>query len=161
MTNKSGAGLAPMRGARELMSIDPFRQFEDRFRRFFEGFEPFRTFGEENWSLATWSPACDIYEADNEIVVKAELPEVKKEDVHVSIENNLLTIRGERKFSEETKKENYHRAERCYGEFMRSFTLPSFVDANKVNAEFKDGVLRVTLAKREESKPKQIEVKVK
>jgi len=94
-------------------------------------------------------------------VVKAELPEVKKENVYVSIDNNLLTIRGERKFSEETKKENYHRVERSYGEFMRSFTIPSFVDANKVNAEFKDGVLRVTFAKREESKPKQIEVKIK
>jgi HSP20 family protein len=94
-------------------------------------------------------------------VVMAELPEVKKEDVYVSIENNMLTILGERKFSEEMKKENYHRFERSYGEFMRSFTLPSFVDANKVNAEFKDGVLRVTLAKREEAKPKQIEVKVK
>lgn len=161
MANKSGAGLAPMKGARELMGIDPFRPFEERIRRFFEGFEPFRTAGEENWSLATWAPAVDIYETDNEIVVKAELPEVKKEDVYVSIENNLLTIRGERKFSEETKKENYHRVERSYGEFMRTFTLPSFVDANKVNAEFKNGMLVVTLAKREEAKPKQIEVKAK
>jgi HSP20 family protein len=161
MAIKSGAGLAPTRGSREMMGLDPFRPFEEGFRRFFEGFEPFRTLGEENWSLATWAPACDIYETDNEIVVMAELPEVKKEDVYVSIENNMLTILGERKFSEEMKKENYHRVERSYGEFMRSFTLPSFVDANKVNAEFKDGVLRVTLAKREEAKPKQIEVKVK
>ena len=161
MTNKSGAGLAPARGARELMSFDPLRPFEERLRRFFEGFEPFRNSGEENWSLSTWAPACDIYETDNEIVVKAELPEVKKENLYVSIDNNLLTIRGERKFSEETKKENYHRVERSYGEFMRSFTIPNFVDVNKVNAEFMDGVLRVTLAKREESKPKQIEVKTK
>lgn len=87
--------------------------------------------------------------------------EVKKEDVHVAIENNVLTIRGERKFSEETKQENYHRVERSYGEFMRSFTLPNFVDNTKVNADFKDGVLRVTMAKREEAKPRQIEVKVK
>ena len=161
MANKSGAGLAPVSGARELLRFDPFRPFEERLRRFFEGFEPFRTSGEENWSLGAWAPACDIYETDNEIVVKAELPEVKKEDVYVSIENKLLTIRGERKFPEEAKKENYHRVERSYGEFMRSFTLPSFVDANTVNAEFKDGVLRVILAKREEAKPKQIEVKVK
>ena len=161
MANKSGTGLAPARGARELMGFDPFRPFEERFKRFFGGFEPFMTSGEENWSLGAWAPACDIYETDNEIVVKAELPEVKKENVYVSIDNNLLTIRGERKFSEETKKENYHRVERSYGEFMRSFTIPSFVDANKVNAEFKDGVLRVTFAKREESKPKQIEVKIK
>ena len=94
MTNKSGAGLAPTKGARELMGFEPFRPFEERLRRFFEGFEPFRTSGEENWSLATWAPACDIYETDNEIVVKAELPEVKKENVYVSIDNNLLTIRG-------------------------------------------------------------------
>jgi HSP20 family protein len=161
MANKSGTGLAPVKGARELMGLDPFRPFEDRIRRIFEGFEPFRTLGEENWSLATWAPAVDIYETDNEIVVKAELPEVKKEDVYVSIENNTLTIRGERKFSEETKKENYHRVERSYGEFMRSFTLPNFVDANKVNAEYKEGMLKVTLAKREEARPKTIEVKAK
>ena len=119
------------------------------------------TFGGENWSLATWMPACDIYENNNEIVVKVELPEVKREDVRVSIENNILTIHGERKLSEETKKENYHRVERNYGEFTRSFTLPGFVDTNKVNAEFKDGILRVTLAKREEAKPKYVEVNVK
>jgi len=94
-------------------------------------------------------------------VVKVELPEVKREDVRVSIENNILTIHGERKFSEETKKENYHRVERNYGEFTRSFTLLGFVDTNMVNAEFKDGILRVALAKREEAKPKNVEVKVK
>jgi HSP20 family protein len=131
-------------------------------RRFFgEGYDPFGRFGEESWSLTTWAPACDIYETDNEIVVKAELPEVKKEDVRVSIENNVITIHGERKFSEETKRENYHRLERSYGAFTRSFTLPSFVDASKINAEFKDGILRVTMPKREEAKPKQVEVKVK
>jgi HSP20 family protein len=125
------------------------------------GLAPFGRLGEENWSLTTWAPACDIYETDNEIVVKAELPEVKKEDVHVSLENNLLTIRGERKLSEETKRENYHRLERRYGAFTRSLTLPNFADTSKINAEFKDGMLRVTLPKREEAKPKQIEVKVK
>src|SRR5262245_19951975 len=158
MTNKSGTAMTPSRSIRELMGFDPFRKFQEGF---FEGFDPFRAFGGENWSLATWSPACDIYENDNEIVVKAELPEVKREDVTVSIENNVLTIRGVRKFSEETKKENWRRVERSYGEFTRSFTLPSFVDIGKVNAEFKDGMLRVALTKREEAKPKQIEIKVK
>jgi HSP20 family protein len=158
MTNKTGTAMAPLRGVRELMGFDPFRGFPERF---FEGFDPFRTFGGENWSLATWAPACDIYENNNEIVVKVELPEVKKEDVRVSIENNMLTIHGDRKFSEETKRENYHRVERNYGEFTRSFALPSFVDTNKVNAEFKDGILRVMLGKREEARPKQVEVKVK
>jgi HSP20 family protein len=140
------------------MGFDPFRGFTERF---FEGFDPLRTFGGENWSLATWAPACDIYENNNEIVVKVELPEVKKEDVRVSIENNMLTIHGERKFSEETERENYHRVERNYGEFTRSFALPGFVDKNKVNAEFKDGILRVTFGKREEARPKPVEVKVK
>ncbi len=161
MANKSSAALAPS-GIRGWLDFDPFRDFEERMRQFFgAGLAPFGRLGEENWSLTTWSPACDIYETDNEIVVKAELPEVKKEEVHVSIENNLLTIRGERKFSEETKQENYHRLERRYGAFTRSFTLPNFADASKINAEFKDGMLRVTLPKREEAKPKQIEVKVK
>jgi HSP20 family protein len=161
MANKSGTALAPTT-TREWLAFDPFRNFDERMKRFFgEGFDPFKKLAEENWSLAAWSPTCDIFETDNEIVVKAELPEVKKEDVNVSIENNVLTIRGERKFSEETKKENYHRLERSYGEFFRSFTLPGFVDAGKVNAEFKDGMLRVTLPKREEAKPKQVEVKVK
>jgi HSP20 family protein len=158
MTNKTGTAMAPMKALRELMGFDPFRRFPERF---FEGFDPFLTSGGENWSLATWAPACDIYENNNAIVVKVELPEVKREDVRVSIENNILTIHGERKLSEETKKENYHRVERNYGEFTRSFTLPGFVDTNKVNAEFMDGILRVTLAKREEAKPKNVEVKVK
>ncbi|MDX2034965.1 MAG: Hsp20/alpha crystallin family protein [Blastocatellia bacterium] len=162
MATKPATAMTP-RGFREMVGFDPFRQFQERFNRLFgEGSDPFfRTFGEENWSLSTWAPACDIYENDNEIVVKAELPEVKKEDVTVSIENNVLTIHGQRKFEEDVKKENYHRVERRYGEFTRSFTLPGFVDAGKVNADFKDGVLRVTMAKREEAKPKQIEVKIK
>jgi HSP20 family protein len=158
MTNKTGTAMAPMKALRELMGFDPFRRFPERF---FEGFDPFMRFGGENWSLGAWAPACDIYENNNEIVVKVELPEVKMEDVIVSIENNILTIHGERKLSEETKRENYHRVERNYGEFTRSFTLPGFVDTNKVNAEFKDGILRVTLGKREEARPKNVEVKVK
>jgi len=140
------------------MGFDPLRRFRVRV---FEGFDPFMRLGGENWPLATWAPACDIYENNNEIVVKVELPEVKREDVLVSVENNILTIHGERKLSEETKKENYHRVEFNYGEFTRSFTLPGFVDTNKVNAEFKDGILRVTLGKREEAKPKNVEVKIK
>lgn len=162
MSNKTGTAMAPVAN-REFVAFDPFRNFEDRMKRFFGGevFAPLGTFAEENWSLTSWSPSCDIYETDNEIVLKAELPEVKKEDVSVSIEHNILNIHGERKFSEETKKENYRRLERSYGEFSRSFTLPSFVDTNKVNAEFKDGMLRVSLPKREEAKPKQVDVKVK
>jgi HSP20 family protein len=161
MANRIGTAMAPI-ATREFMAFDPFRNVEERMRRFFgEGYEPFKTPTEENWSLATWAPTCDIFETDNEIVVKAELPEVKNEDVRVTIDNNMLTIRGERKFSEETKKDSYHRMERSYGEFFRSFTLPQFIDATKVGAEFKNGILRITLPKREEAKPKQLEVKVK
>jgi HSP20 family protein len=156
-----GTALAPAKSAREIASIDPFREMQRRFNRMFgEGFG-FWPEGEETLSLATWSPACDIYETDNEVIVKAELPEVKREDVKVSLDNNVLTIRGERKFEEETKKENYQRLERSYGEFMRSFTLPNYIDATKINAEYKDGMLKVTLPKRAETKPKQIEVTVK
>jgi HSP20 family protein len=163
MATKSGTSLAPKEGFRGIISRDPFlHDFEQRMRRLFgEGFGRFfEPVPEESWSLTTWTPSCDIYETDNEIVVKAELPEVKKENIKVNLENNLLTIRGERKFEEETKKENYHRVERSYGEFLRSFTLPSFVDPNKIKAEYRDGVLRVSVAKREEAKPKQVEVKI-
>ena len=140
---------------------DPMREFQNRMSRLFgENFGLMVPEMEENWSLATWAPACDIYETEHEFVVKAELPEVKKEDVKVSFENNVLTIRGERKFEEETKKENYHRIERRYGDFMRSFTLPNVVDMEKIVAEFKDGMLQVKLPKRPEVKPKNIDVKV-
>jgi HSP20 family protein len=126
-------------------------------------FEMFRSFAPmfpDNFEFKTWTPPCDIYETANEVVLKAELPEVKKGDVKVLIENNVLTLRGERKFEENTELENYHRVERQYGEFVRSFTLPMFVDATKINAEFKEGVLIVTLPKHEETKPKHINVKV-
>jgi HSP20 family protein len=93
-------------------------------------------------------------------VIKFELPEVRKEDVEVKLEQNMLTLRGERKFEEKTDRENYHRVERRYGEFMRTFNVPMYVDAAKIKAEFKDGVLTVTLPKNEEARPKQINVKV-
>jgi len=162
MANKTGTAMAPLRANREVMAFDPFRNLQQRLNRLFgENFEPLANWPEENWSLTTWAPACDIYETTNEVVIKAELPEVKKEDVQVSFENNVLTIRGERNLSEETEKENYHRVERSYGQFTRSFTLPNFVDSSKIKAEFKDGLLRVTMAKREEAKPKQIKVDIK
>ncbi|MFZ4987003.1 MAG: Hsp20/alpha crystallin family protein [Blastocatellia bacterium] len=161
MTNKGATGMVPVKNAAGL--ADPlFRTFHDRFNRLFgEHFgnwmEPLM---EENWSIKAWTPKCDIYETDHEIVVKVELPDVKREDIKVSIENNMLTIRGERKFEEETKRENYHRVERSYGEFRRTFTLPDFADPGKVDADYRDGMLRVTLAKKDEVKPKQVEIKV-
>jgi len=137
------------------MSTDPFYLLQKRLNRVFE------PFAEETFPLTTWVPACDIYETAKEIVVTAELPGLKKEEVLVSIENNVLMIRGERNFEGEVKRENFHRVERTYGEFLRSFNLPTFIDAKNILAEFKDGLLFVTLPKREEAKPKQIEVKVK
>lgn len=158
----TGTGLAPARIFRNLPLMESPRFIQHRLNRLFgEGFDTFAPAGEESWSLTTWAPACDIYENGSEIVVKMELPEVKKENVHVSFENNVLTIRGRREFEDEARRENYHRIERSYGEFVRSFNLPTFVDPNKINAEFKEGMLRVMLPKREEAKPKQIEVNVK
>ena len=102
----------------------------------------------------------DIYEHEGNLVLQAELPGVDPKHVDVRVENNVLTLRGERKFDSEVKREQYHRVERAYGTFSRSFTLPSVVDTGKIKAEFKDGVLRVTLPQREEAKPKQIQIAV-
>jgi HSP20 family protein len=143
---------------RSLLTPDSFQRMN---RLFEEAFGPLTFPPEESLSLTGWTPSCDVYETDNEIVVKAEIPGVKKDDVKVGIEDGVLSISGERKFEEETKKENYLRVERRYGSFTRSFTLPTIVDSSKVMAEFKDGLLKVTLPKREESKPKGVEVEVK
>lgn len=143
--------------------LDPFRLFPDFSRAMEEPLTMFRPqlpMEENYWPMKPWTPACDIFETDKELVLKFELPEVKKEEVKVTMENNVLTLRGERKFEEETTRENYHRVERRYGEFMRSFNVPMFVDATKIKAEFKHGLLTVTLPKREEARTKQIEVKV-
>jgi HSP20 family protein len=116
---------------------------------------------EEDWALGgSWAPAVDIYEQDGNIVLKAELPGVDAKEVDIRLENNVLTLRGERKLDGEVKRENYHRVERSYGSFTRSFTLPTVVDQEKIKAEYRDGVLRVTLPKREEAKPKQISIAV-
>ena len=159
-----GTFMTPAKNFVNLMSMDPFRLLQNRPTRFFE--EPFTMFRpflplEEELPLAAWTPPCDIYETEKEIVLKMELPEVSKENVHVTLENNVLTLRGERKFEEKVDRENYHRIERNYGEFMRSFTLPAFVEGNNIFADFKEGVLTVTLPKKHEARPMQIEVKVK
>ena len=108
-----------------------------------------------------WQPSVDIFETDeHEVVLKAELPDLKREDINLTFENGVLTIKGERKFSEEVQRENYHRIERQHGTFSRSFTLPNTVDAGRISATYKDGLLTVRLPQREEAKPKQIAVKV-
>jgi HSP20 family protein len=115
---------------------------------------------EENITVADWEPLVDVTEDDKEYVIKAELPEIKKENVKVTVEDGVLSIAGERKFEKEEKDKKYHRIERAYGSFVRSFSFPDDADASKVNAEFKDGVLLVHLVKNEKAQPKTIEVKV-
>lgn len=114
----------------------------------------------ELMTVTEWAPAVDITEDDKEYLVKAELPEVKKENVKVTVENGILTISGERQFEREENGRKYHRIERSYGSFVRSFGLPDDADAEKVEAQFTEGVLKVHVAKSEAAKPKQIEVKV-
>jgi HSP20 family protein len=145
-----------------LTKWNPFRELEDIQNRLSSlfGRTPLRGFGEEAMTLSEWTPLVDIAEDDKEYLIKAELPEVKKEDVKVTVENGVLTITGERKFEKEEKGKKYHRVERGYGSFMRSFTLPEGAAGDKISAEFKDGVLKVHLAKSAEAKPKSIDVKV-
>ena len=143
-----------------IARLEPFRglsTFQDQFNRLFN--EQFRHNGEES-ALTTWAPAVDIYETANELVVKADLPDVNEKDIDVRVENNLLTIRGERKFEKSVSEENYLRVERTYGSFSRSFSLPNTVNPEAIAAEYKNGVLTVTLPKREESKPRQVKVTV-
>lgn len=148
-----------------IVRWDPFRDLanlQERMNRMFE--DSHRGLGRantEDWALGgSWAPVVDIYEHEGSIVLKAELPGIDPKDVDVRLENNLLTLSGERKLDNEVKQENYHRVERAYGAFTRSFTLPSVVDQEKIKADFKDGVLKVTLPKREEAKPKQISVSI-
>jgi HSP20 family protein len=115
---------------------------------------------EEQIAVPEWAPLVDISEDDKEYLIKAELPEVKKEDVKVTAEEGTLTIMGERKFEKEEKGKKYHRVERAYGSFARNFSLPDDASPSKVSAEFKDGLLTVHLAKTEKAKPQQVEVKV-
>ena len=110
--------------------------------------------------LATWAPAVDIYETENELVVKADLPDLQEKDIDVRVENNTLTIRGERKFEKDVNEDNYLRVERSYGTFTRSFSLPNTVSSEGIRADYRNGVLTLRMAKREESKPKQIKITV-
>jgi HSP20 family protein len=147
-----------------IVRFEPFRDLvtiQDRMNRLFnEAFRGTRA-GDEDWGLGgSWAPAVDILEQDGNIVLKAELPGVDPKDVEVRVENNTLTLRGERRFDNETKRENYHRVERSYGTFTRSFSLPNVVDTEKIKAEYRDGVLNVTLPTKEEAKPKQISINV-
>src|SRR5713226_4598946 len=140
---------------------EPFRGFnslQEQVNRLFE--DSFARSRAGQAELASWAPAVDIYETENELVVKADLPEVQEKDIDVRVENNTLTIRGERKFSNEVHEDNYLRVERAHGTFTRSFSLPNTVDTEAIKAEYCNGVLSVRMPKREESKPKQIKIGV-
>jgi HSP20 family protein len=139
---------------------DPFRSLsalQEQVNRLFED-----TFfrGSDEAALTAWAPSVDIYETEQELVLRADLPGLTEKDIDLRIENNMLTIRGERQFEKNVKEENYLRVERAFGSFSRSFTLPNTVNPDAIKAEYKDGVLTVTLPKREESKPRQVKISV-
>jgi len=139
---------------------DPFRDLnllQDRMNRLFDdagrGWR-----ADEPAATTTWRPAVDIFETEGENIVKAELPCIERKDITLHLENNVLSLRGERKFEKETKDENYHRIERSYGAFSRSFSIPATVDDENIRAEYKDGVLNIVLPKKEQARAKQIKI---
>jgi len=137
--------------------IGELSSIHERMNRLFgEAFGPSPA-PEEGWTRS-WEPAVNIYESDDEIVVKAEVPGIERDRVGVEVKDGVLSLRGERKFEREVKEESYHRIERSYGSFQRSFTLPSSVDPDKVRATLRNGVLEVTLRKREQARPKQVRI---
>ena len=146
-----------------VVKWDPFRDLisiQDRMNRLFE--QPLsRSRGEEGAAAATWTPAVDIYETPDTIVIKAELPGVVREDIEIQIDDNILTLKGERRFSKDVQEESYLRIERIYGSFHRCFTLPATIHQEKIRAVCRDGVLELTLPKAEGSKPKRIAIEVR
>ncbi len=143
-----------------VIKYDPFRELRglhDEMNRLFTGVVPSaQTQGEFN--RGAWSPSVDIYEDKEKLFVEAELPGMNRDDFELSVENNVLTLKGERKFEKKTEGDNYHRVERAYGAFTRQFTLPQTVTADGATADFDNGVLRVALPKREETKARKIEI---
>ena len=143
-----------------LITYDPFRELrslQDEVNRVFSS--SMNRSGETGLGRGAWNPSVDIFENKDQIVLEAELPGISPDDVNISIENNVLTIHGERNFEKKDESDNFHRVERSYGSFTRSFTLPPTVSSENVNANFDNGVLRLELAKREEAKPRRIEIK--
>ena len=144
-----------------IVRVDPFRELNEMAQRMNRLFGSAYVRDEDTGFRGTWAPAVDIFETENhDLVLKAELPGMTREDIEVTVENSTLMLKGEKKFDAEVKEENYRRIERTYGSFHRSFSLPNTVDASKVSAEFKNGVLTVKLPFREEAKPRTINVDV-
>lgn len=143
-----------------LVSWDPWREIEDMLDRYTRAVGRPQPRSQEIIATGDWSPLVDIVETNKEFAIRVEIPDVQKEDVKVNVENGVLTIRGERKQEKEEQGKKFHRIERRYGIFTRSFTLPDNVDETKVKASFKDGMLNIQIEKTEKAKPKAIEVKV-
>src|SRR6201993_3934376 len=144
-----------------LTRWDPFREFstlQDRMNRLFH--DSFGEGREDALATSSFAPAVDVYEDEHNVTLKIEVPGIDEKDIDVRIENNTLTVHGERKFEKEEKEENFRRVERQYGSFTRSFTLPTTVDPEKVSAHYDKGILKIQLAKKAEAKPKQIKVNV-
>jgi len=143
-----------------IIRWDPFRDLvtlRERMNRLFE--DAFTSRGEEKDLVASsWSPSVDIYETENEIVLTAEVPGVDEKNIEIKLEDNTLSLKGERTFEKETKEENYHRIERAYGSFYRSFTLPRNIDQDNIKAESENGILRISMPKKPELKPKKVKI---
>jgi len=143
-----------------IIRWDPFRDLvtlRDRMNRLFEDVSGPGSEGKDVMASA-WAPSVDIYENENEVVLAAEIPGVDEKDVEIKVEDNNLTLRGERKFEKETREENYHRIERSYGSFFRSFALPSYIDQDRIEAEHENGVLRIRMPKRAELRPRKVKI---
>ena len=138
--------------------VGNFQSFQDEMNRLFNQFFQGGTGEEAGWGVRTWAPPVDIYEIDDAVILKAELPGVSKDDVSIEIHQNTLILRGQRKHEAEVKEEHYHRVERAYGTFQRSFMLPTLVDQEHVQATYPDGVLELRLPKSEAAKPKRIAI---
>src|SRR5690242_16950244 len=137
-----------------ITRIDPFRELASFFETFTE------PTGKDQLTAGSFVPPVDVYEDEQNLVLKLEIPGLNDEDINVSVENNTLTVQGERKFEKEEKEENFHRIERRYGSFTRSFTLPNTVNTEDIKADYEQGVLKIRLGKRQEAKPKQIKVNI-
>ena len=143
-----------------IIRWDPFKDMitlREKMNRLFEDYYPAQT-QEKDMITSTWAPSVDIYESENELVLTAELPGIEEEDIEIKLEDNTLTIKGDRKFEKETKEENYHRIERSYGSFFRSFTLPAYIEQDKIAAECENGVLKISMPKKHEAKTRKVKV---
>jgi len=160
---KTGISMAPQRQElRDAFGQQPFGdlyELQRGFNRFFS--DVFGQAAREGSAVGAWTPPVDVYEDENGFLIKIEAPEVKREDINVTLDKNVLTVSGERHLENQEKRDSYHRLERSYGKFFRSFSLSPNANLEAVSAEFRDGVLRLSIPKKEETKPKQIQVQVK